>query len=95
LDTDTELIELLTVGASSGDKDFEVEATCSGETSLTVYLYDPCDVNQTTIVKTVYVPSITLQGDSYTANVGGNASQTFNWRSSDGWIYIYSGEYTP
>jgi len=55
-------------------------------------LLDPCDVDAPyTGIKTVNIPSITIVGDSYTANVNNNASQVFNWKSTDGILTVYSG----
>lgn len=94
LDTDTELIDLLTTGSIlSGDTEFEIGSTCSVlNVDLEVKLYDPCDVTVSGIVlKTIYIPSIEVTGDSYTANVNNNASQVFNWKSTDAQCLIYSG----
>jgi len=94
LDTDTELIDLLTNGSvDSGDTEFEIGSTCSvSGVDLEIKLYDPCDTTVSGIVlKTVYVPSIEVIGDSYTANVNNNASQVFNWKSTDAQCIVYSG----
>jgi len=91
LDTDTELIDLLTTGSIlSGDTEFEIADTCTASgISLEIKLYDPCD--DTTVVKTVYVPEFVVVGDSYTSNVNDNAQQTFNFQSNTGQLIIYSG----
>jgi len=96
LDTDTELIELLTTGQInvSGVVEYTVgdnPCVISG-VSLTVKLVDPCDTSVPyTVLKTVYVPSITIAGDNFTSNVNGNAQQVFNWRSTDAQCIVYSG----
>ena len=94
LDTDTELIDLLLNGStSSGDTEFEIGIGCpSSGVSLEVKLYDPCDTTVSgTVLKTIYIPSIEVTGDSYTSNVNNNASQTFNWKSTTAECIIYSG----
>jgi hypothetical protein len=94
LDTDVELLDLLLTGQiGSGDTEFEIGIGCpvSG-VDLQIELRDPCDTDSPyTVLKTVYVPEIELVGDSYTSNVNNNASQTFNWRSSDAQCIVYSG----
>lgn len=94
LDTDTELIDLLINGStSSGDTEFEVGAGCAvAGISLDIKIYDPCDTTVSgVLLKTVYVPSLEIVGDSYTANVNNNASQVFNFRSATGECFVYSG----
>jgi len=94
LDTDTELIDLLLSGQiSSGDTEFEIGAGCpTSGVDLEIELRDPCDADAPyTVVKTVYIPEIELSGDSFTSNVNNNASQTFNWRSSNAQCFVYSG----
>jgi hypothetical protein len=96
LDTDTELISLLTTGTLSGDTEWEPGTGCvSVDVALKIQLYDPCDTEAPyTILKTVYVPTITIVGDAYTSNVNNNATQTFNWKSLDGSCLVYSGDIT-
>ena len=93
LDTDTELIELFTVGSIGGsDTEFEPGKGCSTSgIDLKVRIYDPCDENQSTVLKTIYVPNIELDGDSYTMNVGNTAQQVFNFKGTT--VYVYSGLY--
>jgi hypothetical protein len=91
LDTDTDLIDLLITGQDvSGQTEFELgtECTTSG-LALEIKLYDPCDTS--TVLKTVYVPSFRIVGDSFTHNVNENAVQTFIWQSTDAQCVIYSG----
>lgn len=95
LDTDLELIALLTTGnASSSDTEFDMcELTASG-IALEVQLLDPadgCNDPTRTVLKTVYIPAITITSEGHTTNVGGNASQTFGWRSTTGQCIVYSG----
>lgn len=95
LDTDTELIELLTTGLvnASGVTEFTVGEGCpSSGVSLKIELLDPCDTTVPyTVQKTVWLPSIIVVGDSFTSNVNNNATQTFNFRSTDAVIIVYSG----
>ena len=94
LDTDTELIDLLLNGsAPSGDTEFELGQGCTTSgVSLEIKLLDPCDTTVPyTVLKTIYIPEINVNGDSYTANVNNNASQVFNFRSADAQCLVYSG----
>lgn len=99
LDTDTELIALFATGQTSpADTEFDVcEFTNSG-ISLEVRLLDPaegCNEQSRTVLKTVRIPEITITSEGHTTNVGGNAQQTFAFRSTTGECLVYSGEYTP
>jgi hypothetical protein len=91
LDTDTDLIDLLITGQDvSGQTEFELGTECtSSGLALEIKLYDPCDA--AVVLKTVYVSSFEVIGDSYTSNVNENAVQTFNWQSTDAACVIYSG----
>jgi hypothetical protein len=95
LDTDLELISLLSTGEilPSGVVEFAPGEGCTTSgLSLKVELQDPCDDTEPiTVVKTVYLPSVTIVGDSYTSNVNNNATQTFNFRSLDAQCIVYSG----
>lgn len=96
LDTDTELIDLLTTGnINSGDTEFQpgvdIPVSASG-VGLRIELVDPADsTSPLTVLKTVDIPTITIVGDSYTENVNENAQQVFNFRSSDAQCVVYSG----
>ena len=93
LDTDTDLVSLLTYGVVGSGVEWQPGEGCSGiALSLTIELVDPCDdTSAYTVLKTVDVPNITIVGDSYTSNVNTNASQTFNFKSLDAQCIIYSG----
>lgn len=94
LDTDTELIALLTTGSLTPvDTEFSIDSSCSvSGVALEIKLLDPCDTSVPyTVLKTVYIPTITLVGDSYSVNVNGNASQVFNFKSSDAQCVVFSG----
>jgi hypothetical protein len=95
LDTDTELVALLTTGEinPSGVAEFNVcEYTASG-LALTVELHDPSDKCGTagSVVKTVYIPNITVTSEGHTTQVGQNAQQTFGFKSSTAELIVYSG----
>ncbi len=94
LDTDTELIDLLTYGSiSSGEVEFQPGVVSSGGTlSLEVRLMDPEDTSVSgTILKTVKIPDVEIVGDSYSVTVNDNASQEFRWRSATAECIVYSG----
>jgi len=95
LDTDTELVALLTTGEinPSGVTEFQVcEYTASG-LSMKIELHDPADKcgTQGTIVKTIYIPNITVTSEGHTTQVGQNAQQTFGFKSSTAELIVYSG----
>lgn len=97
LDTDTELVALFATGAlNPADTEFKVcEFTASG-ISLEVIIKDPatsCNVPAAsgTVLKTVYIPEITITSEGHTSNVGGNATQTFGWKSTTGECLVFSG----
>lgn len=96
LDTDTELIDLLSTGSfPSGDTEFQpgVDNPAQGsEVGLRIELVDPADSSSPfTVLKTIDIPEITIAGDSYTQNVNENAQQVFNFRSTTAECVIYSG----
>jgi len=94
LDTDTELIDLLLNGSiNSGDTEFEIGQGCvASGVAMKIELYDPCDTESPyTVLKTIYIPDLSVVGDSFTSNVNNNATQTWNWRSADAQCIIYSG----
>lgn len=90
LDTDTELISLLTTGVTASGVEWNPGTGCTTtDISLKIELKDPCD--DTTVLKTVYLDNIAITGDSYSLTVNGNATQNFNWRSATGHLVVYSG----
>ena len=93
LDTDTDLISLLTEGVVGSGVEWQPGETCDDTAlALTIELVDPCDDTATpTVLKTISVPSISITSDGYTSNVNDNAQQTFSWRSLDAQCIIYSG----
>jgi len=96
LDTDNDLISLLTDGTiavSGGTVEWGPGEECAvSGLALKIELVDPCDyTGAATVLKTVYIPDITIVGDSYTSNVNNNATQTFNFKSVLGSLVVYSG----
>ena len=93
LDTDTDLISLLTEGVVGSGIEWQPGEGCADvDLSLKITLVDPCDDSASPVVlKTIYLPSITITSDGYTSNVNNNAQQTFNFRSLDAQCIIYSG----
>jgi len=95
LDTDMELIALFTTGQlnPSGVTEFrDCEFTASG-LSLEVRLHEPASGcgNTGPVLKTVYIPAITITSEGHTTNVGGNATQTFAYKSTTAECLVYSG----
>jgi len=96
LDTDTELIDLLVTGSiNSGDTEFEIGLGCTTSgIPLRVKILDPCDSTVPyTVLKTVYIPQITIVGDSFASTVNQNATQTFNFKSVTAECLVFSGDY--
>lgn len=94
LDTDTELIALLTTGQlnPSGVTEFAVSEFTASGINLIVKLQDPVDkTSPYTVLKTLYMPSISITNEGFTSNVNQNAQQTFDFKSSTGELKIYQG----
>lgn len=94
LDTDTELIDLLTSGSiNSGATEFSFGQGCvaSGVT-MVVELVDPCDATVPyTVLKSIEVPDIVVVGDSWTSTVNQNSTWNINYRSNTAQCIVYSG----
>jgi hypothetical protein len=97
LDTDTDLISLLTYGVIGSGVEWQPGEGCTTSgLALMIELVDPCDTSVPyTVLKTVRIPSISIVGDAFTSNVNNNATQSFNYRSLDAQCIIYSGAYVP
>jgi len=92
LDTDNEIVALLTTGAitdADGYGEFGVDEYETETLALTVQLQDPAAV--TTIKKTVRIPYMRITSDGTTSNVGGQLTQTFSFMSNDAQCVVYSG----
>jgi len=97
LDTDTELIALFATGQLNPvDVEFRAcEFTASG-ISLEIILYDTASGCSTplasgVVLKTIYIPAITVTSEGHSTSVGGNATQTFGFKSTDAQCLIYKG----
>lgn len=91
LDTDTELIELLTYGVIGSGLEWNTGAGCvTSPVDLKIELKDPCDTD--VVLKTVYLDEISPIGDGYTLTVNQNAQWAVNFRSETGHLKVYSGE---
>jgi hypothetical protein len=93
LDTDNELISLLQFGVTTSGTEYDPGEGCvvSG-VDLLVELLDPCATTLPyTIVKSIYIDSLSVTGDTYAGNVNQNTTLNFNWKSSTGHCRIYSG----
>jgi hypothetical protein len=93
LDTDTDLLDLLVNGVATSDTEFTAGEGCTQVVvPLEITLLDPCDTTVPyTVLKTVYLDSIGVTGDSYASTVNQNATQTFNWKSLTAHCVVYSG----
>lgn len=92
LDTDTELISLITTGVTtqSGVVEWQPGEGCiTSGIALSIKMYDPC--NATNILKEVYLDSVTPNSDAYSLNVNGNASLQIGFRSLTAHCVVYSG----
>jgi hypothetical protein len=90
LDTDTDLVSLFTEGVIGSGIEWSMGTGCvTGGIPLSVRMYDPC--NDTTVLKEIYLDSITPTTDAYSVNVNGNASLQIGFRSTTGHLAVYSG----
>lgn len=95
LDTDNEIVALLTTGTkddADGYGEYGVDEYEERALQLSVQLKLPSD--NTTIQKTVRIPSMRITSDGTSANVGGQLTQTFSFMSDDGQCIVYSGAIT-
>lgn len=95
LDTDTDLVSLFSEGTIGSGVEWQPgDSQCSTTPlELKIKLVDPCDeVGVPTTLKTLVLPEITITSDGYTSNVNDNASITFNFRSEDAQLIVYSGD---
>jgi len=95
LDTDTELIALFATGelAPAGETEWSMSEFTATGIWVDIHLQDPEDkVSPYDILKTVYMPSITVTSEGFTSNVNANAQQTFDFKSTTGEVKIFEGE---
>jgi hypothetical protein len=96
LDTDTDLVSLFSEGTIGSGVEWQPgDAQCATTAlELKIQLVDPCDeVGAPTVLKTLVLPEITITSDGYTSNVNDNASISFNFRSEDAQLIVYSGSH--
>jgi len=91
LDTDTDLIALLS-GSQTTDTEMPMGQCAASGVALEIKLQDPSDCSEPFgVIKTVYLPSVSMTSEGFTSNVNDNAQQTIDWRSDDGAIWVYNG----
>lgn len=91
LDTDTDLLALL-AGSQVSDTEIPIGICAASGVALEIKLQNPADCDEPfAVLKTVYLPSISITSEGFTSNVNDNASQTYDWRSDDGEVRIYDG----
>jgi len=94
LDTDVELIALLTTGQlnPSGITEFGVSEFTATGIQMVIKLQNPTDTTLPyDVVKTLYMPSISITNEGFTSNVNQNAQQTYDFKSTTGELKIYQG----
>jgi len=92
LDTDNEIVSLLTTGGINDDDgygEFGVDEYEERKLALTVQLKDPVD--NTTIQKTLRIPEMRITSDGSSSSVGGQLTQTFSFMSETAELVVYSG----
>ena len=95
LDTDLELIALLQTGSTaSADTEFGLCGYTVSGLNLIIELEDPtnsCTPSGNAVLKTLYIPEISITSEGHSTNVGNNSQQTFGFKSVLGDLIIYSG----
>lgn len=92
LDTNNNLVNLVEDGAitTSGISEWQPGEGCTTSGyPLEIQILDPCD--RATVLKTVFIPQLTLTSDAWSVNVNGNAGLTFNWKSNTAECIVYEG----
>jgi hypothetical protein len=91
LDTDNEIVALLTTGAitGSGEVEYGVSEYEERTLQLDVTVRDPSD--NTTVVKTVRIPEMRITSDGISSNVGGQTTYTFSFQSNNAQCIVFSG----
>ena len=93
LDTDTELVNIFENGelTTSGVAEWTPGEGCvSSGVPLKIQLLD-CD--DAVVLKTIYIPELTITSDAFTSTVNGNATSTYNFKSETAQCLVFSGEY--
>jgi hypothetical protein len=95
LDTDNELLNLFEHGtiSTSGNVEWTPAEGCAAEgIDIQIEILDPCDTTAPyTVLKTIYLDSVEIVGDSYSINTNQNISVALNYKSTTGRCRIYSG----
>jgi hypothetical protein len=94
LETDNELINLLTHGVTtlSGVEWGLTEGCATTAVPISVQILDPCDDSAPyTVLKEYYLDSIQLISDSHTAQVNSNFQVSYSFKSTTGHLTVFSG----
>jgi hypothetical protein len=94
LETDNELINLLTHGVTtlSGVEWGLTEGCATTSVPISVQIQDPCDESAPyTVLKEYYLDNVQLVGDSHTAQVNSNFQVSYSFKSTTGHLVIFSG----
>jgi hypothetical protein len=91
LDTDFNLVSLLTTGTWGGgaEDEFGVAEYEDQSLALDIIIKNPAD--NATVLKTVYIPEMRITSDGYSTSVGGQATYTFGFSSNTAECVVYSG----
>lgn len=91
LDTDNEIVALLATGSKDGDSygEYGVDEFETFTPDLEVRLLDPAD--NSTVLKTVYIPELRVTSDGTSVSVGGQLGYTFGFTSRTAECIVYSG----
>lgn len=94
LETDLELINLLTYGTTTiSGAEWQLSQGCASDTiDISIQLLDPCDDTVPyTVLKEYYLDAIEITGDNHSAQVNQNFQVTYNFKSTTGHLVVYSG----
>jgi len=91
LDTDNDIVSLLATGTVGGgaESEYGVNEYSERQLSLDVIIRDPAD--NSTVLKTVYIPNMRITSDGHTTNVGGQTTLTFGFASDTSECKVYEG----
>jgi hypothetical protein len=89
---DFKLQELLSGDLNSSEDNFDPNELGSGDWGLQIKIFRRgADRVNDSPEKTVWVPAIDITQENNRAQVGQDVTQTFNWASRTGQVYIYKG----
>ena len=94
LDTDNELVALLTTGdkTGGGDTEFGVSEYDTQTLQMDIVIKDPSD--NATVLKTIRIPDMRVTSEGTTSSVGGQTTQTFGFMSNEAQCIVFSGAVT-